>query len=159
MRCPFCGYEETKVIDSRPADSRKRRRRECVKCQKRFTTYEVVEMPLMMVQKKDGSLEPFNREKLQRGIFSAIKKRPVSVTKITKIVDEIANKFANEMRNKVKQQKVNINSSREIGDTVLEMLKDIDLVSYIRFASVYKDFTDVDSFIKVISELEHGDMK
>ena len=149
MRCPFCGYEETKVIDSRPADSRKRRRRECVKCQKRFTTYEVVEMPLMMVQKKDGSLEPFNREKLQRGIFSAIKKRPV--TKITKIVDEIANKFANEMRNQV--------SSREIGDTVLEMLKDIDLVSYIRFASVYKDFTDVDSFIKVISELEHGDMK
>ena len=151
MRCPFCGYEETKVIDSRPADSRKRRRRACVKCQKRFTTYEVVEMPLMMVQKKDGSLEPFNREKLQRGIFSAIKKRPVSVTKITKIVDEIANKFANEMRNQV--------SSREIGDTVLEMLKDIDLVSYIRFASVYKDFTDVDSFIKVISELEHGDMK
>ena len=151
MRCPFCVYEETKVIDSRPADSRKRRRRECVKCQKRFTTYEVVEMPLMMVQKKDGSLEPFNREKLQRGIFSAIKKRPVSVTKITKIVDEIANKFANEMRNQV--------SSREIGDTVLEMLKDIDLVSYIRFASVYKDFTDVDSFIKVISELEHGDMK
>lgn len=151
MRCPFCGYEETKVIDSRPADSRKRRRRECVKCQKRFTTYEVVEMPLMMVQKKDGSLEPFNREKLQRGIFSAIKKRPVSVTKITKIVDEIANKFANEMCNQV--------SSREIGDTVLEMLKDIDLVSYIRFASVYKDFTDVDSFIKVISELEHGDMK
>ena len=151
MRCPFCGYEETKVIDSRPADSRKRRRRECVKCQKRFTTYEVVEMPLMMVQKKDGSLEPFNREKLQRGIFSAIKKRQVSVTKITKIVDEIANKFANEMRNQV--------SSREIGDTVLEMLKDIDLVSYIRFASVYKDFTDVDSFIKVISELEHGDMK
>ena len=151
MRCPFCGYEETKVIDSRPADSRKRRRRECVKCQKRFTTYEVVEMPLMMVQKKDGSLEPFNREKLQRGIFSAIKKRPVSVTKITKIVDEIANKFANEMSNQV--------SSREIGDTVLEMLKDIDLVSYIRFASVYKDFTDVDSFIKVISELEHGDMK
>ena len=151
MRCPFCGYEETKVIDSRPADSRKRRRRECVKWQKRFTTYEVVEMPLMMVQKKDGSLEPFNREKLQRGIFSAIKKRPVSVTKITKIVDEIANKFANEMRNQV--------SSREIGDTVLEMLKDIDLVSYIRFASVYKDFTDVDSFIKVISELEHGDMK
>lgn len=122
-----------------------------MKCQKRFTTYEVVEMPLMMVQKKDGSLEPFNREKLQRGIFSAIKKRPVSVTKITKIVDEIANKFANEMRNQV--------SSREIGDTVLEMLKDIDLVSYIRFASVYKDFTDVDSFIKVISELEHGDMK
>lgn len=151
MRCPFCGYEETKVIDSRPADSRKRRRRECVRCQKRFTTYEVVEMPLMMVQKKDGSLEPFNREKLQRGIFSAIKKRPVSVTKITKIVDEIANKFANEMRNQV--------SSREIGDTVLEMLKDIDLVSYIRFASVYKDFTDVDSFIKVISELEQRNIK
>ena len=155
MRCPFCGYEETKVIDSRPADSSTSSGVTFlvtgVKCQKRFTTYEVVEMPLMMVQKKDGSLEPFNREKLQRGIFSAIKKRPVSVTKITKIVDEIANKFANEMRNQV--------SSREIGDTVLEMLKDIDLVSYIRFASVYKDFTDVDSFIKVISELEHGDMK
>ena len=151
MRCPFCGFEDTKVIDSRPSDGKKRRRRECIKCGKRFTTYEIVEKPLLMVQKKDGSLEPFNREKLQKGIFSAIKKRPVSVTKITKIVDEIANKFANEMRNQV--------SSREIGDTVLEMLKDIDLVSYIRFASVYKDFTDVDSFIKVISELEHGDMK
>ncbi|MDO5560678.1 MAG: transcriptional regulator NrdR [Oscillospiraceae bacterium] len=146
MRCPFCGYEDTKVIDSRPTDSKKRRRRECTKCQKRFTTYESVELPLLMVQKKDGSFEPFSRNKLITGIYSAIKKRPVSVDAVSSIVDEIENKFANEFRNQT--------TSEEIGDVVLDKLRQLDVIAYIRFASVYKDFTDLDSFVKIISELD-----
>jgi len=145
MRCPFCGFGDTKVIDSRPADGKKRRRRECSVCGKRFTTYEIVEKPLLMVQKKDGSFEPFDKNKLIGGIFSAIKKRPITMNQVSMIVDGIENHYANEMRNLV--------TSSEIGDMVLEKLKTIDAVSYIRFASVYKDFTDVDSFIKAISEL------
>ncbi len=147
MRCPFCGFEDTKVIDSRPTDSKKRRRRECTNCLKRFTTYESVELPLLMVQKKDGSFEPFSRNKLIAGIYSAIKKRPVSVSDVSKIVDEIENTFANEFRNQT--------TSSEIGDIVLEKLRNLDVISYIRFASVYKDFTDLDSFISIISELDN----
>ncbi|HOV41302.1 MAG: transcriptional regulator NrdR [Oscillospiraceae bacterium] len=146
MRCPFCGYEDTKVIDSRPAENKKRRRRECTNCGKRFTTYEVVEMPLLMVLKRDKSYEPFDRNKLIKGIYSAIKKRPVSVDDVNKMVDEIENYYANKMQNQV--------TSVEIGDMVLNMLKKIDLVAYVRFASVYKDFSDVESFIKIISELD-----
>ena len=145
MRCPFCGFEDTKVIDSRPADGKKRRRRECSNCQKRFTTYEIVEMPLLMVSKKDGTFEPFDRNKLIKGIYSAIKKRPVSVDMVSKMVDDVENYYANAMQNQV--------TSTEIGDKVLAMLKEIDLVAYVRFASVYKDFSDVESFIKIISEL------
>lgn len=145
MRCPFCGFEDTKVIDSRPAEGKKRRRRECTSCGKRFTTYEVVEMPLLMVGKRDGSFEPFDRSKLVKGIYSAIKKRPVSVDLVTHMVDEIENYYANAMQNQV--------SSSEIGDRVLSMLEKVDLVAYVRFASVYKDFSDVESFIKIISEL------
>lgn len=145
MKCPFCGFNETKVVDSRPADERKRRRRECSACGKRFTTYEIVEKPLLMVQKKDSSFEPFDKNKLIGGIFSAIKKRPITMKQVIAIVDSIENHYANEMRTLV--------TSSEIGDMVLEKLKLIDPVSYIRFASVYKEFTDVDSFIKAISEL------
>lgn len=145
MKCPFCDFEDTKVIDSRPSDAKIRRRRECTKCQKRFTTYEIVEMPLLMVQKKDGSVEPFDRNKLITGIYSAIKKRPVSVDMVSKMVDGLESYYANEMRNQV--------TTVEIGDIVLERLKEIDSIAYIRFASVYKDFTDVESFIKGISEL------
>ena len=145
MKCPFCDFEDTKVIDSRPSDAKIRRRRECTKCGKRFTTYEIVEMPLLMVQKKDGSVEPFDRNKLITGIYSAIKKRPVSVDMVSKMVDGLESYYANEMRNQV--------TTVEIGDMVLERLKEIDSIAYIRFASVYKDFTDVESFIKGISEL------
>ncbi len=145
MKCPFCDFEDTKVIDSRPSDAKIRRRRECTKCQKRFTTYEIVEMPLLMVQKKDGSVEPFDRNKLITGIYSAIKKRPVSVDMVSKMVDGLESYYANEMRNQV--------TTVEIGDMVLERLKEIDSIAYIRFASVYKDFTDVESFIKGITEL------
>ena len=146
MRCPYCGYADTKVLDSRPAETKIRRRRECMQCAKRFTTYEIVERPLLMVQKKDGSIEPFNRNKLMGGIFNAIKKRPVTADQVGALVEQIETKYANEMRNLV--------SSAEPGNTVMEQLKKIDAVAYIRFASVYQDFTDVAGFIAAISELD-----
>ncbi len=147
MRCPFCGYEDTKVIDSRPADGKKRRRRECTKCGKRFTTYESVETPLLFVLKKDNTIELFDRNKLIQGISTAVKKRPVSIADITGIVDEIEACFANSMTSQV--------TTSEIGNIVLDRLKNIDEVAYVRFASVYKDFSDVDSFIDIISELKN----
>ena len=146
MRCPYCGYADTKVLDSRPAETKIRRRRECMQCAKRFTTYEIVERPLLMVQKKDGSIEPFNRNKLMGGIFNAIKKRPVTADQVGALVEQIETKYANEMRNLV--------SSADLGNTVMEQLKKIDAVAYIRFASVYQDFTDVAGFIAAISELD-----
>lgn len=145
MRCPFCGYEDTKVIDSRPSEGKKRRRRECTQCGKRFTTYEIVEKPILMVIKKNGSFEPFDRSKLIAGIMSATKKRVISPETVNGIVDGIENKLANEMRTEV--------TTSELGDDVLAALKDIDLVAYVRFASVYKDFNDLDSFIKIVKEL------
>ncbi|MBR6337824.1 MAG: transcriptional repressor NrdR [Ruminococcus sp.] len=145
MKCPFCGYEDTKVIDSRPSEGKKRRRRECSQCGKRFTTYEVLEKPTLMVDKRDGSFEPYDREKLIKGIQSAIKKRPVSVEQLSALVDNIENYYANRMLTKT--------TTSEIGDRVLAGLKELDLVAYVRFASVYKDFNDVDSFVQIITEL------
>lgn len=145
MRCPFCNYEDTKVIDSRPSEGKKRRRRECANCGKRFTTYEVVEKPLLMVYKKDGSFEPFDKAKLFKGLQNAIKKRPVSVEEMNALVDDIENTYANAMQTET--------TTSEIGDKVLQGLKKLDHVAYVRFASVYKDFNDVDSFIQIISEL------
>ncbi len=145
MRCPFCNYEDTKVIDSRPSDEKKRRRRECNNCGKRFTTYEVIEKPTLMVYKKDGSFEPFDKEKLIKGIRNAIKKRPVSVDQVNQMVDDIENSYANNMQTET--------TTSEIGDKVLHGLKSLDLVAYVRFASVYKDFNDLDSFISIIKEL------
>ncbi len=146
MKCPFCNYEDTKVIDSRPSEGKKRRRRECTQCGKRFTTYEIVEKPILMVSKKDGSFEPFDRAKLIAGINTATKKRAISLSTIEGIVDGIENKMANEMRSEI--------TTAEIGDGVLTALKDIDAVAYVRFASVYKDFNDLDSFIHLIKEME-----
>lgn len=146
MKCPFCGFEDTKVIDSRSIDLKKRRRRECTNCSKRFTTYEIVDRPLLMVEKKDGSFEPFNKNKLITGIYSAIKKRPVSVDDVSRIADEIETSFANEFKNQI--------TTAEVGDIVLEKLRTLDPIAYIRFASVYKDFSDKESFIKIISELD-----
>ncbi|MGN0633666.1 MAG: transcriptional regulator NrdR [Oscillospiraceae bacterium] len=145
MKCPFCGYPDTKVIDSRPSDAKKRRRRECTSCGKRFTTYEVIEKPLLMVYKRDSSFEPFDKMKLFKGMQSAIKKRPVSVDDMNALVDNIENTFANRMQTET--------TTEEIGDMVLAGLKELDHVAYVRFASVYKDFADVDSFIQIISEL------
>ena len=151
MRCPFCGFEDTKVIDSRPADGQKRRRRECTSCGRRFTTYESVEVPVLLVTKKDNTAELFNRNKLIAGISTAVKKRPVSAEDINRIVDEIESYYANKMVTQV--------TSSEIGDRVLVALREIDEVAYVRFASVYKDFDDVDSFIDIISELRDGEKK
>jgi transcriptional repressor NrdR len=145
MKCPFCGYKDTKVIDSRPTDERKRRRRECTNCGQRFTTYEVVEKPQLMVYKRDKSFEPFDRLKLCKGIQSAVKKRPVSVDDMNRLVDDIENAFANRMQTET--------TTEEIGNMVLAGLKKLDHVAYVRFASVYKDFGDVEEFIKIISEL------
>ena len=145
MICPYCRFPDSKVIDSRPKDDRIKRRRECIKCGARFTTYEIIENPMLMVEKRSGSYEPFDRNKLIKGIFSAIKKRPVNIDAVEKIADNIENHYANELKN--------VAPSKEIGDLVMEQLRAIDPISYIRFASVYEDFTDVESFVAIISEL------
>ncbi len=146
MICPFCKFPDSKVIDSRPKIDRIKRRRECVRCGARFTTFEIVEKPMLMVEKRSGSYEEFNRNKLITGIFSAIKKRPVTMEQVEKIADHVENHFANELKN--------VARSKEIGELVLEQLKEIDAIAYIRFASVYEDFTDVKSFIAAISDIE-----
>lgn len=146
MKCPFCGSLDSKVIDSRSSEEKKRRRRECSDCHKRFTTYETVETPLLSVRKRDGTYQLYDRNKLIKGIYTAIKKRPVSAQEVENIADYIENTLANEMKT--------IISSKAIGEMVLEQLRNIDAIAYIRFASVYKDFSDVKSFISVISELE-----
>ena len=149
MKCPFCGFDDSKVTDSRPSDVKIRRRREGMKCKGRFTTYEVVEIPLLMVEKRDGTFETFDRSKLIKGIFTAIKKRPVTIGQVSEIADYIENYYANQLKT--------VAPSREIGEIVLEKLREIDPISYIRFASVYKDFTDIESFVAAISEFEQGE--
>lgn len=149
MKCPYCGFADSKVVDSRPADEKIRRRRECIKCRARFTTYENIEKPLLMVEKRDGTYETFDRSKLIKGIFTAIKKRPVTIDQVSGIADHIENYFANALRT--------VASSEEIGELVLKKLRKIDPVSYIRFASVYKDFSDIASFVAAISELEKNE--
>jgi transcriptional repressor NrdR len=149
MKCPYCGFEDLKVIDSRPVDDKTKRRRECVRCGERFTTYEAVETPILMVEKRDGSVQLFDKTKLINGIVSAIKKRPVSAEKVTEIANYVENYYANALRTTAR--------STEIGELVLDRLRDIDPISYIRFASVYKDFTDIDSFVAAISEFDRKD--
>lgn len=147
MRCPFCDNEDTKVIDSRPIDDGKaiRRRRECEKCGKRFTTYEKVETTIIMIIKKDGSRQAFDRDKLMNGIIKACEKRPVALADIEGVVDSIERGLNNMMEKEVK--------STFIGELVMEQLKDLDEVAYVRFASVYRSFKDVNTFIKEIEAL------
>lgn len=145
MKCPECGYEDSKVIDSRPAENKIRRRRECLSCKCRFTTYEMVETIPLMVVKKDNTLEPFDRDKLINRLARATVKRPVQIEDLEKMVEDIVQELKNQFRREV--------SSDEIGELVLRRLKDIDKVAYIRFASVYRDFNDIDSFVRIISEL------
>ncbi len=150
MKCIYCGCLELTVIDSRHTDDKRiKRRRECSNCHKRFTTYEFVEKPILMVKKKGGTYEPFDRNKLARGIFSAIKKRPISSDKVDEIIEYIENSCENDMRTQI--------SSTEIGNIVMDKLKSIDQVAYVRFASVYKAFNDVDGFIDIISTLSTKD--
>ena len=144
MKCPACGNPDSKVIDSRPMTDGNsiRRRRECLGCQKRFTTYEIIETVQMFVIKKNGTKEIFDRNKLLSGVFKACYKRPVDPEMI---VNEVEQQIYNDMRNEI--------STSEIGELVMMKLKDHDQVAYVRFASVYREFKDVDTFLKEIKEL------
>ena len=146
MRCPWCGEEDTKVIDSRSVEGKKKCRRCCTKCGRRFNTFECVERPMLMVAKRDGSLEPFNRNKLIGGIVNSIKKRPVKMEQVNGLVDEIEAELSGEMVSTV--------SPDRIGSMVMERLMKIDTVAYVRFASVYMAFSDVADFVRVISEMQ-----
>ena len=146
MKCPYCGFEESKVIDSRPTDEgeRIRRRRECTSCAKRFTTYEKVETVPLVVIKKDNNREPYDRNKIQDGILRSCHKRPVSVNTISKLVDEIETKIFNMDEKEI--------STSKIGELVMDKLKDIDAVAYVRFASVYREFKDVNTFMNELKK-------
>ena len=146
LKCPYCGETEFKVIDSRSKEEKIRRRRECLHCGRRFTTYEVVEEPLRLVVKRDGSIETYDRNKLLSGIYQAIKKRPVTVAQVNSIADEVEDKYTGYVNSQM--------TSDRIGAIVLACLRDIDAISYIRFASVYQDFHDVAGFIAAISALD-----
>ncbi|MCH5205272.1 MAG: transcriptional repressor NrdR [Oscillospiraceae bacterium] len=146
MKCPECGFEESKVIDSRPTENKVRRRRECIQCGSRFTTYEIIEEIPLMVIKKDHTIEPFDREKLVERLRRATIKRPVSLDTIENMVEEIAGELKNSLQREV--------TSDKIGELVLHKLKEIDDVAYVRFASVYREFNDIDSFMKIISEMK-----
>ncbi len=147
MRCPYCGYEESKVIDSRPTDEgeRIRRRRECLKCGKRFTTYEVIENVPLIVVKKDRSREAFDRGKLMRGLLRACEKRPVTLEQVERMVDEIESQLQNSLEREV--------SSTKIGEYAMEKLKNVDEVAYVRFASVYRQFRDINTFMDELNKL------
>ena len=147
MKCPFCGYDDTRVIDSRPSEdgSTIRRRRNCENCQKRFTTYEKVETMPLIVIKKDGSRQIFDREKLIERILRACHKRKVSITEIEKLADEIENAALSSMNKEI--------STSEIGEKVLMGLWKMDEVAYIRFASVYREFADLDSFLEDLDRM------
>ncbi len=147
MKCPFCGIEESKVIDSRPTDEgeRIRRRRECTSCGKRFTTYEIIENVPIIVVKKDKSRETFDRNKLFNGILRACEKRPVSIEAIDKMVDSIEAALQNSLDREV--------TSVHIGEMVMDKLKGVDEVAYVRFASVYRQFKDINTFMDELAKL------
>lgn len=147
MKCPYCSYEESKVIDSRPTDEgeRIRRRRECLKCAKRFTTYEIIESVPIMVIKRDKSREVFDREKLLGGLMRSCEKRAISMEQLDRIVDDIEATLHNSLDREV--------SSAQIGELVMERLRKVDEVAYIRFASVYRQFKDVNTFMEEISRI------
>lgn len=147
MRCPYCNNQNTKVLDSRPINEGKsiRRRRECESCARRFNTYEEVEETPILVIKKDGSREEFSREKMLRGLIRACEKRPVALEKLENIVAEIERELRNNLKSEV--------DSRDIGEMVMERLYEVDEISYVRFASVYRQFKDINVFIKELSDL------
>lgn len=153
MKCPYCGEVDSRVIDSRPADDgeRIRRRRECLSCQKRFTTYEIVETVPLMVVKKDRSREAFDRQKLLNGLMRACEKRPVAVGTLERAVDEIEQSLLNTLDREV--------TSLEIGELAMAQLKNIDEVAYVRFASVYRQFSDINTFMDELKELLSSNQK
>ena len=147
MKCPYCGYSESKVIDSRPADENAsiRRRRECLSCSKRFTTYETVESLPMVVVKKDGSRQSFERSKVLGGMIRACEKRPVPLAELERIAAEIEQDLQNSMEREIQ--------SERIGEKVMELLRTVDQVAYVRFASVYRQFKDIDTFMTELTKL------
>ena len=147
MKCPYCGYEESKVIDSRPTDEgeRIRRRRECLQCARRFTTYEIIESLPIIVIKKDKTRQSFSREKILNGMIRACEKRPVALETIEKAIDDIEAEIQNSLDREV--------TSDKIGELVMEKLKDIDEVAYVRFASVYRQFRDINTFMDELNKL------
>lgn len=153
MKCPFCGHMEDKVIDSRPTEegSAIRRRRECIKCNSRFTTYEKIEDTPLMVIKKDGTRQIFDRNKVVNCVMKACSKRPVSLQQ----AEDLAHEVEQQIMNTVKRE---VNSS-EIGELIMRHLKDLDEVAYVRFASVYKQFKDVDTFMEELSKIIHENNK
>ena len=153
MKCPYCGYKESKVVDSRPAEegSSIRRRRECLSCGKRFTTYETVESLPMVVVKRDGSRQSFDRRKLVNGMLRACEKRPVSVAQLEKIGEEIEQELQNSMEREI--------STEHVGELVMDKLKGLDEVAYVRFASVYRQFKDINTFMRELNKLLEEDKK
>jgi transcriptional repressor NrdR len=147
MKCPFCGKENTRVIDSRPADDNCsiRRRRQCDECSKRFTTYEKVEAIPLVVIKKDNNREPYDRSKIEAGVFRSCHKRPISVDQINALVDEVENAIFN-----LEEKEV---PSSVIGEILMDKLKDLDPVAYVRFASVYREFKDVNTFMNELKKI------
>ena len=147
MKCPYCAYEESKVIDSRPTDEGEkiRRRRECLKCAKRFTTYEMIESLPVIVIKRDRSREQFDRTKLMNGMLRACEKRPVSIDDLERAIDEIEATIQNSLDREV--------TSEKIGELTMEKLKAIDEVAYVRFASVYRQFKDINTFMDELNKL------
>ena len=150
MKCPYCGYADGKVIDSRPTEEGNaiRRRRECLKCKRRFTTYEKVETISPAVIKQDNSRQPYDREKLLRGIMRACEKRPVSIAQMEELVDDIESELYLSMEKEV--------CSTEIGEKVLNRLKKLDEVAYVRFASVHKRFSDIETFMDELKKLKES---
>ncbi len=147
MKCPYCGYSESKVVDSRPTDEEAaiRRRRECENCAKRFTTYEKIEeMPLIIV-KKDGSREVYQRIKMMNGLLRACEKRPISISQVEAIADDIEKELYNSMEKEI--------DSKKIGELVMNRLKKVDDVAYVRFASVYRQFKDINTFLEELNKL------
>ena len=147
MKCPYCGHPESKVIDSRPADENAsiRRRRECLSCARRFTTYETVESLPMVVIKKDGSRQSFDRQKMLRGMIRACEKRPVTLAELERIADEIEQELQNSMEREIRTE--------DVGEKVMDRLRKVDQVAYVRFASVYRQFKDLDTFMAELNKL------
>ena len=152
MKCPFCGFTDSKVIDSRPAEDGTtiRRRRECLECQKRFTTYEIIERMPLVVIKRDGSRESFDKVKIINGVIRACEKRPVTMTQIESLAADIELELRGRLESEVK--------SELIGEMVMARLKDLDEVAYVRFASVYRSFKDINTFMEELTKLL-GDKK
>ena len=153
MKCPFCSHENTRVIDSRPAEDNNsiRRRRVCDECGKRFTTYEKIETIPLIIIKKDNNREAYDRAKIEAGVLRACHKRPVSAQQITTLVDEVENEIFNREEREI--------PSGTIGELVMNKLKDLDAVAYVRFASVYREFKDVNTFLKELEKLYRDQKK